>query len=133
MDSEATPYPDAPWLTTYSWRRAQPILSTLQDAADGHDQVMNAMIKELRDIVNSGYAREDMEPYHQEQDDHPLTRLARALQLSPSATTSLARMDEATLEELANKVADPNTHLMLPTNYSEQTSVSAPHITQKHT
>ena len=34
--------------------------------ADGHDQVMNAMIKELRDIVNSGYAREDMEPYHQE-------------------------------------------------------------------
>ena len=47
--------------------------------ADGHDQVMNAMIKELQDIVNSGYAREDMEPYHQEQDDHPLTRLALAL------------------------------------------------------
>ena len=44
--------------------------------ADGHDQVMNAMIEELRDIVNSGYAREDMEPHYQEQDDHPLTRLA---------------------------------------------------------
>ena len=77
--------------------------------ADGHDQVMNAMIKELRDIVNSGYAREDMEPYHQEQDDHPLTRLARALQLSPSATTSLACMDKATLEELANKVVRQKT------------------------
>ena len=25
--------------------------------ADGHDQVMNAMIKELRDIVNSGYVK----------------------------------------------------------------------------
>ncbi len=77
--------------------------------ADGHDQVMNAMIKELRDIVNSGYAREDMEPYHQEQDDHPLTRLARALQLSPSATTSLACTDKATLEELANKVVRQKT------------------------
>ena len=63
--------------------------------ADGHDQVMNAMIEELRDIVNSGYAREDMEPHYQEQDDHPLTRLAHALQLSPSATTSLACTDKA--------------------------------------
>ena len=54
--------------------------------------------------MNSGYAREDMEPHYQEQDDHPLTRLAHALQLSPSATTSLACTDKATLEELASKV-----------------------------
>ena len=73
--------------------------------ADGHDQVMNAMIKELRDIVNSGHARRDMEPRYQEQDDHPLTRLSHALQLSTSATTSLACTDKATLEELTNKVA----------------------------
>ena len=77
--------------------------------ADGHDQVMNAMIKELRDIVNSGYAKGDMEPPHQERDDHPLTKLARALQLSSSATTSLACTDTATLEELANKVMSQQT------------------------
>ena len=72
--------------------------------ADGHDQVMEAMIEELRDIVYSGYAREDTEPHHQEQHDHSLISIAHALQLSPAATASLACTDAATLRELAIKV-----------------------------
>ena len=72
--------------------------------ADGHDQVMEAMIEELRDIVHSGYAREDTEPHHQEQHDHSLISIAHALHLSPAATASLACTDAATLRELAIKV-----------------------------
>ena len=74
--------------------------------ADGHDQVMEAMIEELRDIVYSGYAREDTEPQDQEQHDHSLISIAHALQLSPAATASLAGTDTATLRELAIKVGE---------------------------
>ena len=77
--------------------------------ADGHDHVMEVMIEELRDIVNSGYVRGDAEPHYQEQHDHPLTSIAHALQLSPAATTSLSCTDTATLKELAIKVGRQQT------------------------
>ena len=77
--------------------------------ADGHDHVMEVMIEELRDIVNSGYVRGDTEPHYQEQHDHPLTSIAHALQLSPAATTSLSCTDTATLKELAIKVGRQQT------------------------
>ena len=79
--------------------------------ADEHDQIMNSMIKELRDIVSSGCVREDVEPHYQEQNDHPLTYLAYTLELSLSATTALACIDKDTLKELAVKVAKQQTRM----------------------
>ena len=66
--------------------------------ADGHDQVMSTMIKDLRDVVGSGCVREDMESDYQEQNDHPLTYLSYTLELSLPATTALACADRDTLE-----------------------------------
>ncbi len=79
--------------------------------AEGHDQVMNSMIEELRDIVSSGCVREDVEPHYQEQNDHPLTYLAYTLELSLSATTALACIDKDILEVLAIKVARQQTRM----------------------
>ena len=79
--------------------------------ADGHDQVMSATIKDLRDVVGSGCVREDMESDYQEQNDHPLTYLSYTLELSLPATTALACADRDTLEELAIKVARQQTRM----------------------
>ena len=79
--------------------------------ADGHDQVMSTMIKDLRDVVGSGCVREDMESDYQEQNDHPLTYLSYTLELSLPATTALACADRDTLEELAIKVARQQTRM----------------------
>ena len=73
--------------------------------ADGHDQVMHTMIKELYDIVNDGHpVGQDAEPQYQGQDDHPLSQLSCILQLSGAAMASLACTDSLTLEELSTKV-----------------------------
>ena len=79
--------------------------------ADGHDQVMSAMIKDLQDVVGRGCVREDMESDYQEQNDHPLTYLSYTLELSLPTTTTLACVDRDTLDELAIKVARQQTRM----------------------
>ena len=79
--------------------------------ADGHDQVMSAMINDLQDVVGRGCVREDMESDYQEQNDHPLTYLSYTLELSLPTTTTLACVDRDTLKELATKVARQQTRM----------------------